>query len=228
MNYICRETIKYAVQSGVFQFTLSMDDLYKYFGILLLSGYNKLPQKRMYWETRTDSKNFLMNRNKFEKIHKHLHFNDNSKLDACDKLYKVRPLLDPLNDKFCQYVKPMGNHFFLDEVMEPYFRHQGMKQFIRGKPIRYGFKFWCLARSDGFLVKFYPYTGAGDKVAGKTLGSSVPEKLCLQFVPVGLCIYMDNYFTSLFLINSLSNNGLFCVGTIRNDRTEKAPLQDIS
>ena len=39
MNYICRETVKYAVQSGDFQFTLSVDDLYKYFEILLLSGY---------------------------------------------------------------------------------------------------------------------------------------------------------------------------------------------
>ena len=39
---------------------------------------------------------------------------------------------------------------------------------------------------------------------------------------------MDNYFTSLPLMNTSSNNGLFCVGTIRNDRTEKAPLQDIS
>ena len=108
----------------------------------------------MYWKTRTDSNNFLvshaMNRNKFEKIHKYLHFNDNSKLDACDKLYKVSLLLVHLNDKFCQYVKPMGNHFSLDKAMEPYFEHHGMKQFIRGKPIRYGFKFRCLARSDDF------------------------------------------------------------------------------
>ena len=218
MNYICRETVKYAVQGGDFQFTLSVDDLYKYFGILQLSGYNKLPQKRMCWETRTDSNNILvshaMNRNKFEKIHKYLHFNDNSKLDACDQLYKVGPLLDHLNDKFCQYVEPMDNHFSLDEAMEPYFEHHGMKQFIRSKPIRYDFKFWCLARSDGFLVKFYPYTGAGNKVAGKTLGSLVTEKLCLQFVPAGSCIYMDNYFTSLPLMNAFSTNRLFFVGAI--------------
>ena len=181
INSICKETVKYAVQGGDFQFTLSGDDLYKYFGILLLSGYNKLPQRRMYWEARTDSNNFLvhhaMNGNKFEKIHKYLHFNDNSKLDACDKLYKIRPLLDHVNDKFCQYAEPMGNRFSLDEAMEPYFGHHGMKQFIRGQFIRYGFKFWCLTRSDGFLVKFYPYTGVGDKIAGKTLGSSVTEKV---------------------------------------------------
>ena len=129
-------------------------------------------------------------------------------------LYNVRPLLDHLNDKFCQYVESMGNHFSLDEAIKPYFGHHRMKQFIRGKLIGYGFKFWCLARSDGFLVKFYIYTGARDKVAIKTLESSVTEKLCLQFIPVGSCIFMDNYFTSLPLVNALSNNELFCVGTI--------------
>ena len=80
-----------------------------------------MPQKRVYWETRTDSNKFLvshaMNRYKFEKTHKYLRFNDNSKLDACDKLYKVRPLLDHLNDKFWQYVESMSNHFSLDEVV---------------------------------------------------------------------------------------------------------------
>ena len=65
MNFICRETVKYAIQGGDFQCTLSVDDLYIImefwnFGILLLSGYNKLPQRRMYWEARTDSNNFLV------------------------------------------------------------------------------------------------------------------------------------------------------------------------
>ena len=37
---------------------------------------------------------------------------------------------------------------------------------------------------------------------------------------------MDNYFTSLSLLDTLSNQGLYCVGTIRSDRSEKAPLED--
>ncbi|XP_014772150.1 piggyBac transposable element-derived protein 3-like [Octopus bimaculoides] len=124
------------------------------------------------------------------------------------------------------FLESMGNHVSLDEAIEPYYGHQGLKQFIRGKPIRYAFKFRCFARPDGFLVKFHSYTGAGDKIAGKTLGSSVTEKLYLKFVPVGSRIYMDNCFTSLPLIDALSNNGLFCVGTIQKDRTENAPLQE--
>ena len=62
---------------------------------------------------------------------------------------------------------------------------------------------------------------------GKSLDESVTENLCFDFVPNGLCIYMDNYFTSIPLIDNLSKNGLYRVGTIRSDRIEKDPLQDL-
>ena len=101
-----------------------------------------------------------------------------------------------------------------------------MKQFIRGKPIRYGFKFWCLTSPEGYTVKFHPYTGS-NKTLGKSFGESVAENLCFDFLPNGSCIYMDNYFTSIPLMDNLSKNGLYCVGTIRSDRIEKAPLQDL-
>jgi hypothetical protein len=69
MYHICRESVKYASQKRDQQFTLSVDELYIYFGILLLSGYNKLPFRRMYWERRPDSSNNLVNnsirKNKF-------------------------------------------------------------------------------------------------------------------------------------------------------------------
>ncbi|KAL7635346.1 UNVERIFIED_CONTAM: hypothetical protein RMT77_014413 [Armadillidium vulgare] len=231
MNHICRESVKYASQKGDQQFTLSVDELYVYFGILLLSGYNKLPFRRMYWERRPDSNNNLVNnsisRNKFEKIHQFLHFNDNMTIDPNDKVYKIRPLIDHLNNKFFNFVEPLGSKFSLGEAMEPYYGHHSMKQFIRGKPVTFGFKFWCLTTPEGYLVKFHPYTGGGDKIPGKTVGSSVIEKLCLGFVTEGSSIYMDNYFTSLSLMDTLTTNKLFCIGTIRSDRIENAPLQDL-
>ena len=106
MKLICIESIKYAAQKGDTQFRLSVDELYKYFGILLLSGYNKMPFRRMYWQTRPDANSYFvsqsMSRNKFEKIHQFLHFNDNSNIDETDKVFKIRPLLIRLNDFFHQ------------------------------------------------------------------------------------------------------------------------------
>ena len=68
--------------------------------------------------------------------------------------------------------------------MEPYYGHHTMKQFIRGKPIRYGFKFWCFTSPEGYMIKFQPCTG-GNKIEGETVGESVTENLCLGFVPKG-------------------------------------------
>ena len=145
MKLICSESQKYAAQKGESQYKVSVEELYKYFGILLFSGYVKMPFRRMYWETKPDANCFLvsksMSRNRFEKIHQYLHFNDNMNIDPKDKVFKVRPILDHFNKKFGAFFMPLCNTYSLDEAMESYYGHHSMKQFIRRKPIRYGFKF---------------------------------------------------------------------------------------
>ena len=100
-----------------------------------------------------------MSSNRFEKIHQYLHFHGSMNIDPKDKVFKVRPTLDHFNKKFGAFFMPLCNTYSLDEAMEPYYDHHSMKQFIRGKPIRYGFKFWCLTSPEGYMVKFHPYTG---------------------------------------------------------------------
>ena len=43
--------------------------------------------------------------------------------------------------------------------MIEYLGRHGCKQCIRGKPIRFGYKVWCLNTSDGYLVSFDLYQG---------------------------------------------------------------------
>ena len=86
--------------------------------------------------------------------------------------------------------------------MEPKYGHRAMKQFIRGKLIWYGFKFWCLTSPEAYMIKCEPYTG-DNKIEGKTVGESVTENLCLGFVSKGSCIFMNNYFTSSSLMDTL-------------------------
>ncbi|XP_050324444.1 piggyBac transposable element-derived protein 2-like [Bactrocera neohumeralis] len=79
MECIQSETVKYAINKGDEAFTVNLEELYTYFGILILSGYNKVPAISMYWQTESDVYNHLvvgsMARNKFEKIHRYLHIN---------------------------------------------------------------------------------------------------------------------------------------------------------
>ena len=70
-----------------------------------------------------------------------LHIRDNTDIDD-DRYYKVRPLFDILNTNFKRFVS--ANNFSVDKSMIPYDGRHGIKHFIRGKPIQFGFKLWCL------------------------------------------------------------------------------------
>jgi hypothetical protein len=230
MDHICRESVKYAVSRGYVDIEISVNDIQSYLAVLLLSGYADLPSRRMYWETKSDVYNHLvaenMPRNKFDLIHRIIHFNDNANIDKNDKVYKVRPIINHLNKKFVDMIEEKGDEFSLDETMEPYFGRHSLKQFIRGKPIRFGFRKWCLATSDGYLLKFSVYTGKSDRAPGTPLRAAETETMCVNFLPCTL--YIDNFFTSLRLLETLATENIRCVGTIGKDCVEKAPLQDLT
>ncbi len=69
-----------------------------------------------------------------------LHFRDNSKLDE-DGYYKVRPIFHNLN-RACSKLVALSKdvRFSVDESMVPYYGRHSSKQYIRGKPIQYGYK----------------------------------------------------------------------------------------
>jgi len=69
---------------------------------------------------------------------------------------KVRPLMTMLNERF-QLFWPVENELSIDESMVPYYGRHSTKQFIRGKPIRFGYKLWCLNTRLGYLIQFDPY-----------------------------------------------------------------------
>lgn len=43
--------------------------------------------------------------------------------------------------------------------MTKYYGLHNCKQFIRGKPIPFGYKMWCLNLADGYLINFNIYQG---------------------------------------------------------------------
>jgi len=100
-----------------------------------------------------------------------------------------------------------------------------MKQFIRGKPIRFDLKFWELCTSDGFLLDLDLYCGKDSNVnlLNKcTLGSRVVMNLLDPFfkkIPSieisHLHLYFNNYFTSFDIILHLQKLGLRSTGTIK-------------
>lgn len=50
-------------------------------------------------------------------------------------------------------------HLSYDESMIAYFGRHGCKQFIKGKPMRFGYKVWSLCTPAGYLINFEIYQG---------------------------------------------------------------------
>lgn len=227
----------YAVQQNAnSSFEVSVEELKIFFAILLISGYSSRPRKDMYWSLDWDIRNEAvassMSRNRFREILKNLHFVDNTELPPNDKFAKVRPLIDHLNTVFIKHMPLISENIPVaaDESMVPYYSHHSCKQRIQGKPIRYGFKFWSLNISNGYLVNTEPYQGKGSSLGDSSLGlgasvvATFARRLKQHFPDQAFNFFIDNFFTGLPLIRKMSDMKYGCTGTIRQNRLDKCPL----
>ena len=57
MNFICEESIRYAISKGNRRFTINTNTLKGFIAILLASGYVDLPRRPMYWEHNENTHN---------------------------------------------------------------------------------------------------------------------------------------------------------------------------
>lgn len=128
-----------------------------------------------------------------------MHVRDNNNLDLNDKFSKLRPLFDSLNRKFLENA-PVKKFHSLDKAKVPYFGRHGAKQFIKGKPIRWGYKLWVGATRLGYINWFEQYQGSGCNVKYKDLGLGASVALTYADVLLSLNynlpyhIFFDNFF----------------------------------
>jgi len=76
-----------------------------------------------------------------------------------DKLYKIRPMIDHLNNVYCTSFSPDRN-LSCDESMVGFKGRSGIKQYMPMKPVKRGFKIWAICCAiTGYLLKFIIYEG---------------------------------------------------------------------
>ncbi|KAL1497396.1 hypothetical protein ABEB36_008374 [Hypothenemus hampei] len=129
-----------------------------------------------------------------------------------------------MNEKFLQF-DVFSFHLSIDEQMVPYFGRHSCKMYMKGKPIRFGFKLWCICSDDGYLYKFIPYGGATQKKSDLGLGADVVFQLLsvVKNAPEH-DIFFDNFFSSYKLFALLRQKRFFATGTIRENRSSGCPL----
>ena len=110
--------------------------------------------------------------------------------------------------------------------MVPYHGHHRAKMFITRKPIRFGYKIWCICSNDGFPYHMKIYQGKEDKRESLPLGTGVVNDL-IDVIILKLDItchelYFDNFFTSYKLLSELSDKGVRATSTTRETRNNNA------
>lgn len=231
LEHIVTESVKYAHQNNRLKFSLTVPVLKRFIGILMFTGYSTLPQEQLYWSVSPDVNcpivRETMNRATYLSIKQNIHLADNTILDKNDKLAKVRPYLNILNKNFMQF-DVFATNLSIDEQMIPYFGKHSSKMFIKGKPVRFGYKVWCLCSSNGYLFQCDIYTGKSNEKGDLGLGGDVIMKL-LKVVENAHnhVVYFDNFFTSHSLMSELSRMGFCATGTIKENRTGHCPLLSV-
>ena len=138
------ETNRYAhSEKNNLEFSVSMEEMMNFIGLVFMSGYNIRLSERDYWSTDPDllcaASSKIMSRNRFFKIKSYLHA-ANTQMLKDSRMAKVAPLYNLLNVKL-QSFGVVHEDLSIDESVVPYFGRHSCKQFIRAKPIRFSYKF---------------------------------------------------------------------------------------
>lgn len=199
MRKIVRESNKYAfttcektkkLKGGKLGWTpLSIRELRKWLGILVLMGIRRQPKLRDYWAC---SNEFLhcqaisetMSRERFEWIFRCLHLVDkktvviNRGSKGFDPIVKTRVLLEMLVSNFRTFLNP-SKFISVDECMVAYNgTYCSFVQYLPLKPISHGIKVW--AACDGvtkymFSLEVYVGSDLNPKHKRATRGANVTE-----------------------------------------------------
>ena len=154
----------YALQQGKGNLNLSPAELKVFLGINLTMTYIKYPRTTMYWSSNPGlPQHFIADPlpvNRFDELKRYLHFVDNNSQSANgNRFFKLRSVLDVLQERFLEAVTPEEFHS-IDEQIIPFKGRHSSKQYIPKKPKPWGFKVWVRAGSSGYTYRFELYQGA--------------------------------------------------------------------
>ena len=96
------------------------------------------------------------------------------------------------------------------------------------KPVKRGIKVWCRADShNGYMCDFQVYTGRREGTEGG-LGKRVVLDLSQSLEGKHYHLYFDNFFTSVDLLQTLKERGIYACGTVRQTSRGFTPALKLS
>ena len=160
----------------------TMSELLRLIVLMITMGIVDLPSLKDYWSTSwpfcTPHFSKLLSRDRFFLFLKFLYLADNTKQAArgepgYDKLFKLRPFMDPLIQSFQQMFIPQ-QQLSIDEAMISFEGRLSFLQYLPKKPKKWGVKAWALADSKmGYVWNWKLHTGKEDEAGSEPLGERV-------------------------------------------------------
>lgn len=201
-----------------------------FLGLIILMGINDLPNMKLYWSKDMLFHNAfissIMSRDRFLEIFYNLHLASNSLepkrgSNNYSKIYKVKTFTEILRRNF-QKNYNFGLYGTIDESMIKFKGRSSIKQYLPLKPIKRGYKVWCLCDPiTGYLFNYQIYEGK-EKTSGKE--ELLSERVVFDLISghnfQGKYLYFDNYFNSLRLLEKLKLQKIKACGTIRPNRAD--------
>lgn len=236
IDMIVEQTNLYSVQCNGTSIDTNAKEIKTFLGMLIKMDVYNFPAYRDYWcqDSRLDDVAGHMGLKRFEKIRRYLHFTDNDVINPEDRYAKIRPLLDSVRNNILKIEPELD--YSVDEAMIPYkgTRAGNLRQYIKSKPKKWGFKFFIRAGVSGIVYDFLPYAGSStfvnvhlqEEEQNLSKSAQFVTVLC-KTIPLGLpsAIFFDNFFCSLELIEYLKSKKLESLGTIRSDRLRECKLK---
>lgn len=206
---------------------LKESELLAFIGINFFMGYHQLPSYKHYWSSASDlgvpTVSSSMTRNRFQAILSNVHVNDNSLItpENKDKVFKIRPLIQSLNNQF-DILYHGTRELSVDESVILFKGRSTLKQYNPQKPIKRGYKLWTIADQNGYIKQFDVYQGKNETIEKQFqhygLGERVVLSLTEKYWGKYRQIYFDNFFTSVDLLEKLKTEKTLACGTIRINR----------
>jgi hypothetical protein len=138
-------------------------------------------------------------------------------------------MMNMLAETFQRCSKP-SNEFTIDEDVYTFKRRSILKQYLPNKPNKWGFRAWKLCDNSNYCFGFDVYQGKKDarqSTNDPTIGDKVVYNLItpIRANPKPLHLFMDNFYTSLRMMESLKKDAIHVTGTLRKNRVGMPKVQ---
>ena len=194
-------------------------EIKKILAVIIYMGINKCPTLQSYWSKDVQAAFVLKlfpSRDRFLCLYRCFYI-ANGERNMEDPIWHVRPLVSQLTMSFPQQVQP-GRILVVDEALVHCKARSKLKQYIKKKPYKWGYKIWCLA-SEGYLIQFIIYQGKRSPVDNEK-PADVVLRLIQPYFGVHHIVVMDNLFSSPNLYTTLLHHGTYAFGTAMANRTD--------